>query len=413
MLKLFTGEMMFHIVLALRYLKGKKKFFFTFSNMLSLLGIVIGVFSLLVVSSVMNGFDSDMRNRVIGSKAEIKIHKENYLPISNYTELIDEVSKNNKVVGVAPVCDIELMIQKEKEISSTLCYGIDLNKQKNVTDILNKIVVGVPDENALNDDGIIIGMDLSLTLSATVGEYIQLTSPIGTQPSPFGLLPLSKKLKVVGIYISGMPEYDRIYTYISLQNCQYFLGLKDEVTQIEVKSVNPVRSVRIAKEIQNRIGSDFIVEDWSVFESNLFNAIKMEKAVMFVVLALMILIASFNMSGNFVKLVTEKRVEIGVLKSMGASNKDVINIFINIGVIIGTLGTLIGLILAVVLLYAQMKFHFITIPVPGFPLHWLPVEMRLLDFILVPLVAIVISLLTTLHPAGRTVKIDPMKIIRN
>ena len=404
---------MFHIIIALRYLKGRKKFFFTFSNMLSLLGIVIGVFSLLVVSSVMNGFDSDMRDRVIGSKAEIKIHKEDYSPISNYNELIEDVLSNKKVVGAAPVCDIELMIQKKRGLSSTLCYGIDLDKQKNVTELLNKIVVGAPDKESLDDDGIIIGLDLSLTLSATVGEYIQLTSPIGTQPSPFGLLPKSKKLKVVGIYVSGMPEYDRVYTYISLKNSQYFLGYGDEVTQIEVKSIDPTHSARVANEIQNKINSDYIVEDWSEFEANLFNAIKMEKAVMFLVLALMILIASFNMSGNFVKLVTEKRVEIGVLKSMGASGKDVVKIFINIGVIIGFFGTLFGLILAVILLYAQMKFHFIIIPVPGFPLQWLPVEIRLLDFILVPVVAIVISLLTTLHPADRTVKIDPMKIIRN
>ncbi len=404
---------MFHIILALRYLKGRKKFFFTFSNMLSLLGIVIGVFSLLVVSSVMNGFDSDMRDRVIGSKAEIKIHKEDYSPISNYNELIAEISENEKIVGVAPICDIELMIQKEKDMSSTLCYGIDIDKQKNVTELLNKIVVGAPDKKVLDDDGIIIGMDLSLTLSATVGEYIQLTSPIGTQPSPFGLLPKSKKLKVVGIFISGMPEYDRVNTYISLKNSQYFLGYEDEVTQIEIKSVNPSRSAHLANELQKNITGEYIVEDWSKFEANLFNAIKMEKAVMFIVLALMIIIASFNMSGNFVKLVTEKRVEIGVLKSMGASGKDVVKIFINIGVIIGFLGTMIGLILAVILLYAQMTYHFIIIPVPGFPLQWLPVEMRILDFILVPVVAIIISLLTTLHPAGRTVKIDPMKIIRN
>ena len=404
---------MFHIVIALRYLKGRKKFFFTFSNMLSLLGIIIGVFSLLVVSSVMNGFDSDMRDRVIGSKAEIKIHKEDYSPISNYNELIDNIMTNEKIVGAAPVCDIEMMIQKDKNLSSTLCYGIDLDKQKNVTELLNKIVVGTPDKDALDDDGIIIGLDLSLTLNATVGEYVQLLSPIGTQPSPFGLLPKSKKLKVIGIYISGMPEYDRVYTYISLKNSQYFLGYEDEVTQIEVKSVDPSHSARVANEIQDKINNDYVVEDWSVFDANLFNAIKMEKAVMFLVLALMIIIASFNMSGNFVKLVTEKRVEIGILKSMGASGKDVVKIFINIGVIIGFLGTLIGLILAIILLFVQMKFHFIVIPVPGFPLQWLPVEMRILDFILVPVVVIIISLLTTLHPAGRTVKIDPMKIIRN
>lgn len=404
---------MFHMMMALRYLKGRKKFFFTFSNILSLLGIVIGVFSLLVVSSVMNGFDSDMRNRVIGSKAEIKIHKKDYSPIKNYDEIINKLKTNKKVIGAAPVCDIELMIQKDKDISSTMCFGIELDKQKNVTELLNKIVVGAPNKEALDDDGIIIGMELSLTLGATVGEYIHLTSPIGTQPSPFGLLPKSKKLKVVGIYISGMPEYDRGYTYISLKNSQYFLGFEDEITQIEVKSTDPSNSSKLANEISKIINNEYIVEDWSEFEANLFNAIKMEKAVMFIVLALMIIIASFNMSGNFVKLVTEKRVEIGILKSMGASGKDVIKIFINIGVIIGFLGTMIGLFLALILLIAQMEYHFISIPVPGFPLQWLPVEIRLLDFVLVPVVAIAISLLTTLHPASRTMKINPLKIIRN
>jgi len=404
---------MFHMIIALRYLKGRKKFLFTFSNLLSLLGIIIGVFSLLVVSSVMNGFDSDMRDRVIGSKAEIKIHKKDYSPLANYQEIINKLEKNKKVAGAAPVCDIELMIQKDKAISSTMCYGIDLDMQKNVTELLNKIVVGLPDEDSLEDDGIIIGMDLSLTLGATVGEYIQLTSPIGTQPSPFGLLPKSKRLKVIGIYISGMPEYDRVYTYISLKNSQFFLDFDDEVTQIEVKSKDSFSSSKLVKEIRTILGQELVVEDWSEFEANLFNAIKMEKAVMFIVLALMIIIASFNMSGNFIKLVTEKRIEIGILKSMGATDKDVIKIFINIGIIIGVLGTLIGLISAFILLYAQLKYQFITIPVPGFPLQWLPVEIRLLDFILVPVVAVIISLLTTLHPARRTMKIDPLKIMRN
>lgn len=404
---------MFHMIIALRYLRGRKKFLFTFSNLLSLLGIIIGVFSLLVVSSVMNGFDSDMRNRVIGSKAEIKIHKKDYSQLTNYTDIIIKLEENKKIVGAAPVCDIELMIQKDNAISSTMCFGIDLEKQKNVTELLNKIVVGDPDKSSLEDDGIIIGMDLSLTLGATVGEYIQLTSPIGTQPSPFGLIPKSKKLKVIGIYISGMPEYDRVYTYISLKNSQFFLDFEDAVTQIEVRTNDPSSSSKLSRELKPLFGQDLIVEDWSEFEANLFNAIKMEKAVMFIVLALMIIIASFNMSGNFIKLVTEKKVEIGILKSMGASDKDVIKIFINIGVIIGLLGTAIGVISAFILLFLQLKFQFISIPVPGFPLQWLPVEIRLIDFVLVPFVAIVISLLTTLHPAGRTMKIDPLRIMRN
>jgi lipoprotein-releasing system permease protein len=326
--------------------------------MLSLLGIVIGVFSLLVVSSVMNGFDADMRSRVIGSKAEIKIHKSDYSPIRNYNEIINKSEQISSVIGTAPVCENELMIQNENELASTICYGINLEQQKKVTQILDKIVVGEPSIEALENNGIIIGLDLSMTLNVTVGEYVQLTSPIGTEPTPFGLLPKSKKLKVV------------------------------------------------------LLGEEFLVEDWSVFEANLFNAIKMEKIIMFFVLALMIIIASFNMTGNFIKLVTEKKMEIGVLKALGASEKDIIRIFVNVGITIGMLGTFIGLILALIVLLAQQNWHFIQIPVPGFPLHWLPVEIRILDFVIVPMVAIVISFLTTLHPSKRTVKIDPIKIIR-
>ena len=404
---------MIHIFLALRYLKGRKKFFFTFSNMLSLFGIIIGVFSLLVVSSVMNGFELDMKNRVIGSKAEIKIYDKNYSPIKNYAQVLEKVDNVPKVSHSAPVCQTELMLQNKKNLASTICFGIDWERQNKVTAILDKIVIGYPSNEEIENDGIIIGLDLSLTINATVGEYIQLSSPIGTVPSPFGLLPKTKKLKVVGIFISGMPEYDRVFTFISLHNAQYLLGYDDEVDQVEVKTTDIDQSTRIAYQIQEVLGDDFVVEDWSEFDANLFNAIKLEKVVMFLILALMIIIASFNMTGNFIKLVAEKKMEIGVLKALGASEKDIVRLFVNVGLVIGIIGTFIGLALALILLLAQDFWHFIKIPVPGFPLQWIPVDIRLQDFIIVPIVVIVISFLTTLHPARRTVKIDPIRIIRN
>ncbi len=405
---------MFHLKLALKYLRGRKKIFFTFSNMLSMCGIIIGVFSLLVVSSVMNGFDTDMRNRVIASKAEIKIFNKDHSPIKQYDLLLKKIIELPEVAGAAPICENELMIQKKNDLASSICYGIDFEKQKKVTEIFSKIVVGEPSKKLLEDDGIIIGLDLSLTLSATVGEYIQLSSPIGTEPTPFGLLPRSKKLKVVGIFISGMPEYDRVFTYISLKNAQYFLGYTDnEINHIEIRTKDTRKSKSISRKISLHLENKFIVEDWSVFDANLFNAIKMEKIVMFFVLILMIIIASFNMTGNFIKLVIEKRTEIGVLKAMGASEKDIIKIFLNVGMIIGILGTFIGLVLAILLLAVQYHFHLIRIPVPGFPLQWLPVETRIRDFIFVPVIVIIISFLSTVHPAKRTVKIDPIKIIRN
>jgi lipoprotein-releasing system permease protein len=404
---------MFHFKLALRYLKGRHKILFTFSNMLAMLGIVIGVFSLLAVSSVMNGFDSDMRRRVIGSKAEIKIHHADYSPISDYQNIVEKISTQKDVFAVAPVCETELMIQKGQNLSASVCFGIDFAKHGKITDLLDKIVVGVPEKEDLENDGIIIGLDLSLTINATVGEYVQLTSPIGTEPSPFGLLPRSRKLKVVGLFASGMPEYDQIYTYISLTNAQYLMNYNSTVTQIEVKTKRSKNTNKISRNLQSVLGENYVSEDWSEFDANLFNAMKMEKIIMFLVLALMIIIASFNMTGNFIKLVAEKRTEIGVLKAMGASEKDIIRIFVNAGVIIGMLGTMIGVAIAILLLVAQQKWHFILIPVPGFPLQWLPVEIRIRDFIAVPVLALVISFITTLHPARRTVKINPIKIIRD
>ncbi|HGY11543.1 MAG TPA: ABC transporter permease [Desulfobacterales bacterium] len=242
---------------------------------------------------------------------------------------------------------------------------------------------------------------------------MQLVSPLGTEPSPFGLLPKSKKLKVVGIFSSGMPEYDQLYVYVSLYTAQYYLGFDDEVNSVEVRTINSNQSRQYTRKIQTLLGEDFVVEDWSVFDANLFNAMKMEKIVMYLVLILMILIASFNMTGNFVKLVTEKKMEIGVLKAMGASQKDIVKIFIIAGIIIGFVGVLIAFLLAILLLWSQLRWQFVQIPIPGFPLQSLPIEMRLIDFILVPAIALIISSVSTILPASKTMKIDPLKIIRN
>lgn len=404
---------MFHYKLALRYLKGRHKILFSFSNLLSLGGIVIGVFSLLVVSSVMNGFNSDMRRRVIGSKAQIKIHRADYSPMTNYQTVVDKITEQEKILAAAPVCESELMIQKGQNLAASICFGIDFNRHQKITEIFRKIVVGVPEQADLENNGIIIGLELSLSLNATVGEYITVMSPLGTEPSPFGLLPRSRKLKVVGIFSSGMPEYDRVYTYISLQNAQFFMGLDSSVTQIEVKTTNPASSYAISRRLQSLLGKEFIVEDWSEFDANLFNAMKMEKLVMFLVLALMIIIASFNVTGNFIRLITEKKAEIGILKAMGASDRDIIRIFLTAGLLIGIIGSLIGLTSSFLLLWAQQRWQFIVIPVPGFPLQWLPVELRWQDFLAVFVLALIISIVTILHPAHRTVKFNPIKMIRD
>jgi len=304
------------------------------------------------------------------------------------------------------------MLQNNDNISATENFGIEMENHSKISDIFKNVRIGVPTPKSLDEDGIIIGFDLALTLGVTVGEYLQITSPLGTEPSPFGLLPKTRKMKVIGIFNSGMPEFDRVYSYISLKNGRYFSGYSQEISYLEIKTNNSEKSDKTAKEIQKKLGEEFLVEDWSVFEANLFNSIKMEKIVMFFILASMIIISAFNMTGNFVKLVVEKKQEIGILKTLGASDSDIKQIFVTIGLIVGISGAIIGTSLALILLINQKIYHFIKIPVMGFPLAYIPVDLRWIDFILVPVITIFISFLTTLNPAAKTTKILPVKIIR-
>jgi len=244
---------LFH--LSFRYLKGRKKFAFTTSNLLSLLGISLAVFSLLIISSVMNGFEADMRNRVIGTKAEIKVYSKDFAPMTNYTDVSSEIESIESIKVASPVCEAELMIQNKKNISAIICMGINLDKHAKVTDFYQKFVVGAPSEQNLDEDGIILGLDLSLTLNVTVGEFVQVSSPIGSVPSPFGLLPKSKRLKVVGIFLSGMPEYDQIFAYVSLKNTQYLLGWSDEVSYLEVRTYEPENARKVSAKINRFRGN--------------------------------------------------------------------------------------------------------------------------------------------------------------
>ncbi|MDD3050276.1 MAG: ABC transporter permease [Candidatus Cloacimonetes bacterium] len=404
---------MYHLHLAYRYLKGKNSFFLQSQNMLSLLGVIIAVFALLVVISVMNGFDRDIRSRVINARAEILINKSDFSPIKNYREIESKLLENRNLRFVSPVCRNELMIQRKEQVSACINYGVDLGKQRNVTNLLQKMRIGYPTDKELDEDGIIIGFEMAMQLNSTVGDYVNLYSPIASVPTPFGLVPKSKKLKVVGIFSSGMPEYDRTLTFVSLKNGQFFSSLTENAcTHIEGVSHENVSSGKVAIELTSELGESYSVMDWSEFEANLFNSIKLEKAVMFLALSLMIIIAAFNMSGNFIKLVSEKRREFGILKAIGLRNNDFMKIFVMIGFLLGLVGIVTGVVLALVFLYLQQKYQLITIPIEGLSIHYLPVEMRLGDFLIAPFITICITVLSALYPAAKTLNIEPVKVIR-
>lgn len=401
-------------VLIARYLWGRKRFKLKFSHLLSLVGVFIGIVALLVVSTVMNGFREDMMKRIIDSKAEIRIHAEDSSGI-DYEHIIDKVRKIDGVRGAAPVINNDLLLFNRDNVVPVTCMGIDFESHQSITGIDKQIRLGSIRSEEFDKNGIIIGLDLSLSLNVTIGQKVQLNSPLNTEPSPFGLLPRSRQFVVQGIFVSGMPEYDKTIIYISLPNAAYFSGKKaNESDMILVRTNNPANSFENAVLIRNVLDDkSYRVEDWSSFDASMYQAMKLEKSVMMTVLALMLIISGLNMACNSIKMVTEKKIEIGIMKALGMTDKDVGKLFWGVNLSICLSGTIAGLFVSLAFIYLQSRFHLVQIPVPGFPMQWLPVLPNLSDFIIYPLIVILISILATVVPLARVKKIEAIKIIRD
>jgi len=400
------------LILIKRYLCGKNRIFPRTTHLLSLIGITIGVTALLIVSSVMNGFEQDMMRRVIGSRAEIRLTTADREPITDYPDLISGIEKRPEILNVSPVISNELLAYKGDAVAVINAFGIDYKKHNELIELEEQIRLGVPEIPEFEEEGIIIGLDLSLALRATIGEYIQLTSPINSKPSPLGMIPRVRRFKVLGIFVSGMPEYDKTYAYISLENGRYFADLAEGVSLLQIKTTNPQRSRRYASTLQRELGDGYQVEDWSQFDASLFKAMQLEKGVMFSVLVLMLVISGFNMAGNSLKTVTEKKNEIGILKALGMKTGRIDRFFIGVNLSVGLLGILLGGLISVLFLYLQYNYQLIYIPVPGFPIHWLPVEVRLADFLVVPAIVLIISFSSTIIALQKIRDILPIKVIR-
>jgi len=401
---------MYYIRLARTYLTSGNHKSLSFGNMISVLGIFLGVFALIVVMSVMNGLEEDITERIIGLHSEIKVYAKDFAPLTNWQQIEEEIP-NKSITGISPIVQAELMLLHEKKVSGTICQGIDLPKHDEITNLLRRIYIGAPTQEEMKD-GIIVGSDLALILGVNWGDELTLTSPIADQPTPFGMMPKSKTLKVVGLFYTGIPEYDMKYSYTDLHTLQKFQNMENAITYLGIKTVSHKRSLGVAKNIRAELGNSYEVLDWREFEKHLFTAIRFEKKIMFLVLVLIFLITAFNMIGNYLKLVAQKRQDIGILKSFGAKKKDVMKIFLYNGIFIYLIGTVSGFIMSLGLLFAQIKWQFIHIPISGMPFQTLPVKIELFDLLLVAFISLVITLFTTLIPARRTMNVDAIKVIR-
>lgn len=390
-------------------------------------GIALGVFALLSVSTVMNGFDRDMRQRIIGTRAEIRIDNQDASPLTDYEKLLSDLQRHPSVKAAAPVVRNELMLVRGTSMAATVSFGIDLEQHRKVSPVLlplsteqlmksdhqwvQGIVSGAPQPQDLEQNGIILGSELALSLGAVRGDTLTLISPLGTIPTPLGLLPRTRQVTVSGIFIAGMPDYDRLYSYISLGGGQFFSGYGDEIDHIELKTNRPNRLFQTTKLLQ-KVFPVYRVQNWSAFDASLFNAMHFEKYLMLAVLSLMFVIAAFNMSGNIYRSIVLKRKTIGVLKTVGYRNSELTDLFFRQGLVVAISGIATGIFAALLFIRLQARFELIRLPVGGMPDLVLPVYPRLADFILITLAALLVSVLSIWLPARKAAAIDPILLIR-
>ena len=433
--------MSFELFTAIRYLRAKKKSAFTsLITGISIGGVMLGVTALIVVLSVMNGFADDLKSKILGTNAHAVVLKYG-TNFREYDEVLQKVKKVSDVVAASPFILNEVMISSENNLSGVLIKGIDPKTTGKVTKLSDNIIHGslsnltnpdkipqtkqflLPDDEIEDNNeeskkkveaklpGIVIGKELAEGLLVGVGSVVNVVSPLGDM-GPTGPIPKSKGFRVAGVFYSGMYEYDTKFVYIHLKEAQNFFSMHGKVSGIELKVKDIYKTKKIKNEIVNILGgTPYKVKDWQEMNRNLFSALKLEKIVMGIILLFIVLVASFNIVSTLFMIVIEKGKEIAILKAMGATNSSIMKIFVIMGIIIGSIGTSMGLIVGYGICIIVEKYG-IKLDPEVYYIASLPVKINLIEFITVSLAALFISFFATIYPSLKAAHLSPVEGLR-
>lgn len=391
--------MRYELWISFRYLVSRRREkFISIISFISIMGVAVGVTALIVVLAVMSGFDNDLREKIVGTNSHIVIEKDG--GIADYNALIEKINKIPHVVASAPFVNGQALIRQKDRVTGVLFRGIDLERERHVTNIEKYLTAGTLE---LNKESVLIGRELALRLNLIIGDEISLISAVSQKPNPF---------KIVGIFNSGMFDYDMNLVFTSLEGAQEFYAVQGLAGGIGVKVDNVHNADRIRDEVQRSIGFEYWARSWSDLNKNLFSALRLEKITMFIILALIVLVACFNIISTLIMMVMEKTRDIGILKSIGATNTSIRNIFILNGFFIGFLGIAIGAAGGFILCHLLKTYQFVKLPREIYYIDRLPVNLNLIDAGTVIVAAMAISLISTLYPAWQAARMEPVEALR-
>jgi lipoprotein-releasing system permease protein len=413
--------MNYELFIGMRYLQARRReTFISLITVISVLGVMIGVMTLNVVMAVMSGFEETLRDRLLGINAHVALVKSGE-PMSDYERLAQQAGKEPGVVAVSPTIYGQVMLTSGSRVSGVVVRGVDPDRVNRVVNVQSFVREGslaalktqhpiqVDDRKVLLP-GMILGDRLANQLGVFLGSPVQVVSPLGS-PTAIGVIPKVRRFVVVGLLKPGMSEIDSTLVFMSLTEAQKFFDLGDAVTNIEMRVRNVNQSRQIAEQIQRDFGFPYLAEDWTRLWPNLFSALQLEKTVYFLVLLLMVLIGAFNIVSTLVMVVMEKKKDIAILRSMGASQGSIRKIFLLKGCLIGVVGTILGVILGLLVCALISQYQF-KLPDGVFLISTVPVRIYLSNFILVALASFVVCLLASIYPARQAAKLDPVEIIR-
>jgi lipoprotein-releasing system permease protein len=443
--------MRFELFIASRYLRAKRRqAFIGVITGISIAGVAAGVASLVVALAINNGFRQDLQDRLLGSTSHINLLRVQSDGIKDWRPLMDRLAKQPHVVAAAPAIYEQVLISRGPRARGAVLKGLIPGDERKVSDLLNTVKMGSAE--ALDEVGsggtpaptqtnsqataadrsvrptraddlesvqqrvaamppIILGKDMADELGATVGSIVLVTSPQG-ELTPFGIVPKYSRFRVAGIFNSGFYDYDFSWAFARLSDAQQLFGLGDEVSVLEFKVDDIYKAGEIAKGIEQAAGKGFMATNWMEQNKAIFRALRLERLVTFITIGLIVFVAALNILISLTMMVMEKTRDIAVLMSMGTRKSQVRRIFVSQGVLIGVIGTAIGLVLGYALSWAGGHYHLLALAPEVYSIDYVPFAPRALDGVLVACVAIAISLVATIYPSWSAARILPAEALR-
>jgi lipoprotein-releasing system permease protein len=418
--------MKWEVMVALRYLRARRREMFV--SLIALIaggGVAIGVMVLCIVMSVMTGFEEDLRDRILGFNPHIVLLSHGGT-VREYPRVVETIREVPGVVAAAPFVYGQAMVSSDTSVSGTIVRGVEPEHVSDVVDVRRHLKEGATErlgqpmpvttvvegkDETIEVSQVLIGSELAKALHVRVGDWVNVMSPLGS-PTALGMVPRVKRFAVGGIFDSGMYDYDSTILFMSMADAQRFFEIGPKATGVEVR-VDRIDGAReVAREIEARVGYPYYARDWMEVNRNLFVAFRLEKFIQFIVLLLIVLVAAFNIAATLIMVVMEKRKDIAILKSMGATNLAIGTVFVFKGAVIGILGTAVGILGGLGGAALLERYQFIELPKDVFYVSTVPVRIYPENFAMVALAAVAICILATLYPARQAARLAPVEVIR-